>query len=119
MERDPNLSKGFVPTELWRFVRQIRFPTLYALGADNRIVAPETQQKLRSVLPHVQIVVLPGRGHYSDQERLRVYSDCAGFRGREVNPIPACIHVFPESKNLKIEASMAQCAGTYELASMS
>lgn len=69
MERDPNLSKGFVPTELWRFVRQIRFPTLYALGADNRIVAPETQQKLRSVLPHVQIVVLPGRGHYPDQER--------------------------------------------------
>jgi pimeloyl-ACP methyl ester carboxylesterase len=37
-KRDPNLAKGFVPTELWRFVRQIKCPTIYILGGASRIV---------------------------------------------------------------------------------
>lgn len=67
-KRDPNLAKGFVPTELWRFVREIKCPTLYVLGGASRIVPPETQQKLKETLPDVQIVVMPGLGHYPDQE---------------------------------------------------
>lgn len=67
-KRDPNLAKGFVPTELWRFVSQIKCPTIYILGGASRIVPPETQQKLKETLPDVQIVVMPGLGHYPDQE---------------------------------------------------
>lgn len=67
-KRDPNLAKGFVQTELWRFVREIKCPTLYVLGGASRIVPPETQQKLKETIPGVQIIVMPGLGHYPDQE---------------------------------------------------
>ncbi len=67
-KRDPNLAKGFVPTELWSYVEKIKCPTLYVIGGASRIVPAETQEKLRSVVPGVQIVVMPGLGHYPDQE---------------------------------------------------
>ena len=67
-KRDPNLAKGFIATELWRFVRQIQCPTIYILGGASRIVPPETQQQLKETLPNVRIVVMPGLGHYPDQE---------------------------------------------------
>jgi esterase len=67
-KRDPNLAKGFVPTELWRFVSGIKCPTIYILGGASRIVPVETQQKLKETIPGVQIVVMPGLGHYPDQE---------------------------------------------------
>lgn len=67
-KRDPNLAKGFVPTELWRFVEKIQCPTLYVVGGASRIVPPETQQKLKDTLPDVRVVVMPGLGHYPDQE---------------------------------------------------
>ena len=60
-KRDPNLAKGFVTTELWRFVREIN-------GGASRIVPPETPKQLKETLPGVQIVVMPGLGHYPDQE---------------------------------------------------
>lgn len=67
-KRDPNLAKGFVPTELWRFVEKIRCPALYVVGGASRIVPQETQQRLKETLPDVRIVVMPGLGHYPDQE---------------------------------------------------
>jgi pimeloyl-ACP methyl ester carboxylesterase len=67
-KRDPDLAKGFVPTELWRFVSQIKCPTIYIIGGASRIVPPETQAKLKETLPDVRIVVMPGLGHYPDQE---------------------------------------------------
>ena len=67
-KRDPNLAKGFVPTDLWRFVREIKAPVIYILGGASRIVPPETQQQLKETLPRCQIVVMPGLGHYPDQE---------------------------------------------------
>jgi esterase len=67
-KRDPNLAKGFVPTELWRFVSQIKCPTIYILGGASRIVPPETQQNFKETLPDVLMVVMPGLGHYPDQE---------------------------------------------------
>jgi esterase len=67
-KRDPALANGFVPTELWRFVSQIKCPTIYILGGASRIVPPETQRKLKETLPDVRIVVMPGLGHYPDQE---------------------------------------------------
>ena len=67
-KRDPNLAKGFVPTELWQFVSKIQCPTIYILGGASRIVPPETQQKLKEAIPGVQIAVIPATGHYPDQE---------------------------------------------------
>jgi pimeloyl-ACP methyl ester carboxylesterase len=72
-KRDPNLVKGFIETELWDSVRRITAPTLYVIGGGSRIVPPDTQQKLKDTLPHVRIVVMPGLGHYPDEE------DTAGF----------------------------------------
>jgi esterase len=67
-KRDPNLAKGFVPTELWRFVRQIKCPTIYILGGQSLIVPQATQEELKKTIPGVQIVVMAGLGHYPDQE---------------------------------------------------
>jgi len=67
-KRDPKIADGFVPTELWRFVRQIRSPILYVLGGRSTIVPLETQQQLRETLPNVQIVTMPGLGHYPSEE---------------------------------------------------
>jgi esterase len=67
-KRDPNLVKGFVPTELWRFVREIKCPTIYILGGASNIVPPETQLELQQILPSVRIVSMPGLGHYPHLE---------------------------------------------------
>jgi pimeloyl-ACP methyl ester carboxylesterase len=68
-KRDPNLSKGFVATDLWRFVGRIEAPILYVLGGASSIVAPDTQERLRTTLPRLQIVTMPGLGHYPSDER--------------------------------------------------
>jgi pimeloyl-ACP methyl ester carboxylesterase len=73
LKRDPAIEKGFVPTEIWRFVRTIRAPIVYILGGASSIVPPETQDELRRVLPQVEIVTMPGLGHYPNEE------DRAGF----------------------------------------
>jgi pimeloyl-ACP methyl ester carboxylesterase len=67
-KRDPNLVKGFIETELWASVSRITTPTLYVLGGASRIVPPETQDKLKQTLPKVRIVVMPGLGHYPDED---------------------------------------------------
>ena len=67
-KRDPNLAKGFVVTELWRYVREIRCPILYVLGGASRIVPAATQEELKKTLPNAKIVVMDGLGHYPDQE---------------------------------------------------
>jgi len=66
-KRDPNLVKGFIPTELWDPVLKIRCPAIYILGGNSSIVPPPTQQKLRENLPAVQIVTMPKLGHYPHQ----------------------------------------------------
>jgi esterase len=72
-KRDPNLVKGFIETELWDSVRRITAPALYVIGGGSRIVPPETQEKLKQTVPNVRIVIMPGLGHYPDEE------DTAGF----------------------------------------
>jgi pimeloyl-ACP methyl ester carboxylesterase len=49
-------------------VSKITCPTIYILGGNSRIVPAETQQKLKETIPGVQIVIIPGTGHYPDQE---------------------------------------------------
>ncbi|RPI44391.1 MAG: alpha/beta hydrolase [Betaproteobacteria bacterium] len=68
LKRDPDIEKGFVPTELWRFVKTIRAPIIYVLGGASSIVPAETQQELRRILPQVEIVTMPGLGHYPYEE---------------------------------------------------
>jgi len=72
-KRDPNLVKGFVQTDLWRFVSKIQCPTLYILGGASSIVPPETQKQLKETLPDCKIVIMPGLGHYPHQEAPEQY----------------------------------------------
>ena len=67
-KRDPAITKGFVPTELWSSVGKIECPIIYVLGGASTIVPPETQARLRRVLPKVEIVTMPGLGHYPSEE---------------------------------------------------
>jgi pimeloyl-ACP methyl ester carboxylesterase len=68
-KRDPQLAKGFVETELWQYVRKITSPTIYILGGRSTIVPVETQEQLKKTIPGVQIVTMPGLGHYPSQEK--------------------------------------------------
>ena len=67
-KRDPNTVKGFVETELWQYVSKITSPIIYVLGGASRIVPPDTQAKLRATLPTGEVVVMPGLGHYPNEE---------------------------------------------------
>src|SRR5881296_534231 len=67
-KRDPAIGNGFVPTELWRFVRQIKSPIIYILGGRSTIVPAPTQEELKKTLPQVQITTMPGLGHYPSEE---------------------------------------------------
>ena len=68
-KRDPQLVKGFVATDLWRYVRDIKAPILYVIGGRSTIVPLETQEELRKTLPRVRIVTMPGLGHYPSDEK--------------------------------------------------
>jgi len=67
-KRDPAIGNGFVPTELWRFVREIKSPIIYVIGGRSTIVPAATQDELRKVLPQAQIVTIAGVGHYPSEE---------------------------------------------------
>lgn len=67
-KRDPNTVKGFVVTELWQYVSKIKSPILYLLGGASRIVPPPTQARLKATLPTAEVVVMPGLGHYPNEE---------------------------------------------------
>jgi pimeloyl-ACP methyl ester carboxylesterase len=82
-KRDPNLVKGFVPTELWQHVRRITSPTLYVLGGRSTIVSAATQDQLKKTIPGVEIVVMPGIGHYPHLEAPTEYVELVkGFLAR-------------------------------------
>jgi esterase len=70
-KRDPKIANGFVPTELWRFVREIKAPVIYVLGGRSTIVPVATQTELKQTLPQAQIVTLPGLGHYPSEENTK------------------------------------------------
>jgi esterase len=67
-KRDPNLVKGFVVTELWEHVSKITSPTIYVIGGGSRIVPAATQERLKQTLRNVEIVTMPGLGHYPSEE---------------------------------------------------
>jgi esterase len=82
-KRDPNLVKGFVPTELWQHVRRITSPTVYVLGGRSTIVSAATQDQLKKTVPGCEIVVMPGIGHYPHLEAPTEYVDLVkGFLSR-------------------------------------
>jgi pimeloyl-ACP methyl ester carboxylesterase len=72
-KRDPAIGNGFVPTELWRFVRQIKSPIIYILGGRSTIVPAPTQEELKRTLPQAQIVTIPGAGHYPSEENTKEF----------------------------------------------
>ena len=42
---------------------------MYVLGGASTIVPVETQAELKRALPQVQIVTMPGLGHYPSEEK--------------------------------------------------
>ncbi len=68
-KRDPAILGGFVPTELWATVRKIKAPVIYILGGASAIVPAATQAELKQALPQVEIVTMPGLGHYPSDEK--------------------------------------------------
>ena len=66
-KRDPAIGNGFVPTELWRFVREIKSPIIYVVGGRSTIVPAATQEELKKALPQAHIVTIPGVGHYPSE----------------------------------------------------
>jgi esterase len=68
-KRDPQLVKGFVATDLWRFVREIKAPILYVIGGRSAIVPADTQAELKKTLPQVRIETMPGLGHFPSDEK--------------------------------------------------
>jgi pimeloyl-ACP methyl ester carboxylesterase len=72
-KRDPAIGNGFVPTELWRFVRQIKSPVIYVVGGRSTIVPVATQEELKKALPQAQIVTIPGVGHYPSEENTQAF----------------------------------------------
>ena len=68
-KRDPQLVNGFVATDLWRFVRNIKSPILYIIGGRSNIVPPETQDELKKTLPNAQLITVPDVGHYPSDEK--------------------------------------------------
>lgn len=67
-KRDPNYVKGLVVGDVWQYVRRITAPTLYVLGGESTIVPQHTQEELKKIGPHLQIVVMPGVGHWPSKE---------------------------------------------------
>jgi len=72
-KRDPAIANGFVPTDLWRFVREIKAPIIYVLGGRSTIVPAATQTQLKQTLSQVQIETLPGLGHYPSEENTQEF----------------------------------------------
>jgi pimeloyl-ACP methyl ester carboxylesterase len=68
-KRDPNLVKGFVETDLWRFVRRIKAPLLYVIGGRSTIVPPATQAAVRAALPQARLVTIANAGHYPSEDQ--------------------------------------------------
>jgi esterase len=68
LKRDPRIAEGFIPTDLWHFVRQIRAPILYVLGGRSHLVPAETQEQIKRTLAQAQIVTMPDLGHYPSEE---------------------------------------------------
>jgi pimeloyl-ACP methyl ester carboxylesterase len=68
-KRDPEILKGFVPTDLWATVGRIKAPILYVVGGVSTTVPPLTQLELQRVLPHAKLVSMPGLGHYPSDEK--------------------------------------------------
>ncbi len=67
-KRDPAIGNDFVPMQHWPYIRQITAPIIYILGGDSTIVPVDTQIELDRVLPQVEIVTMPGLGHYPSEE---------------------------------------------------
>jgi len=72
-KRDPAIGNGFVPTELWRFVSEIKSPIIYVLGGRSTIVPAGTQDELKKALPQAQFATIPGVGHYPSEENTQAY----------------------------------------------
>ena len=59
---DPNVTQGLGPVDLWKYIKLVKAPTLYMVGANSNLVPRETQEQLKA-LPHIEVVTIPDAGH--------------------------------------------------------
>ncbi len=57
------------PVDIWRYVRQVKIPTLVLYGKQSTTFLPAVVEKLRSNLPGVIIKGFENTGHYVPMER--------------------------------------------------
>ncbi len=56
------------PSELVERLDQLALPVLIVVGADDRIVPLESQQKLHQAIPGSRLVIIPACGHLPQEE---------------------------------------------------
>ena len=69
-KRDPAIQNGFVPTELWATVAQDQGADhLHSRRREHDRSAGNAGAAAGSALPQVEIVTMPGLGHYPSDEK--------------------------------------------------
>ena len=63
LEIRSNVTQGLGPVDLWKYIKLVKAPTLYMVGANSNLVPRETQEQLKA-LPHIEVVTIPDAGHY-------------------------------------------------------
>lgn len=58
-----------VPTDIWRWVPNVRVPTLVLYGAESDTFRPEAARRLQALWPHARFVALAAAGHMFPLER--------------------------------------------------
>jgi pimeloyl-ACP methyl ester carboxylesterase len=57
------------PTDVWRYVPQLRTPMLVVRGEHSDTFRPQSQRRMARLLPHARFHVVPGAGHLVPLER--------------------------------------------------
>lgn len=71
-------------------LRALPHPVLVVHGRDDRVVPPETSQRLAELLPNARLVIYPRCGHWVQIERRVEFPELVGaFLGMELGEAPA------------------------------
>lgn len=69
LKRDPGISQGFGPLELWDYVERVRSPFLLVVGSESAIVTTDQREGLLRIIPDSELVEIEGAGHIIVQDR--------------------------------------------------
>lgn len=61
--------RGHIDEDLWPYVERLVTPTLLLLAGENSLITPDTVDRMRTVVPLLDIVVVRGATHAIPQDR--------------------------------------------------